>query len=125
MQQRRDTAANWTSNNPVLAAGEIGFETDTLKTKVGNGSSAWTSLSYIGTSTGLTTTVSSTTPVVLTATSNYYQRTTGSSTQTYTLPVATTLTNGTTFIFDVDTTQQVTINDSTSSLVDKIGRAHV
>jgi hypothetical protein len=29
-----------------LAAGEIGFETDTLKFKVGNGSSAWTALSY-------------------------------------------------------------------------------
>ena len=46
MQQRRDTAANWTSTNPTLAAGEIGIETDTYKFKVGNGSTAWTSLPY-------------------------------------------------------------------------------
>ena len=43
---RRDTAANWTSTNPTLSAGELGFETDTLKFKIGNGSSAWTALSY-------------------------------------------------------------------------------
>jgi hypothetical protein len=46
MQQRRDTAANWTSTNPTLAAGEMGLETDTYKFKVGNGSTAWTSLPY-------------------------------------------------------------------------------
>jgi hypothetical protein len=46
MQQRRGTAAQWTSANPVLAAGEIGFETDTNKFKVGNGSTAWASLTY-------------------------------------------------------------------------------
>jgi hypothetical protein len=43
---RRDTAANWTSGNPTLAAGEIAFETDTNKIKVGDGSTAWTSLDY-------------------------------------------------------------------------------
>jgi len=46
MQQRRGTAAQWTAANPVLAAGEIGFETDTNKFKMGNGTSAWTSLIY-------------------------------------------------------------------------------
>lgn len=46
IQVRRDTAANWTSVNPTLAAGEIGFETDTGKLKVGTGSTAWTSLLY-------------------------------------------------------------------------------
>jgi hypothetical protein len=46
IQVRRDTASNWTSTNPTLAAGEIGLETDTLKLKVGNGSAAWTSLAY-------------------------------------------------------------------------------
>lgn len=46
MQQRRGTAAQWTAANPTLAAGEIGFETDTNKFKVGNGSSAWSSLAY-------------------------------------------------------------------------------
>ena len=46
LQNRRDTAANWTANNPTLAAGEIGLETDTAKFKMGNGSTAWTSLAY-------------------------------------------------------------------------------
>ena len=46
LQQRRDTAANWTSANPTLAQGEIGFETDTKKFKIGDGSTAWTSLAY-------------------------------------------------------------------------------
>ena len=45
-QLRRDTAANWTSANSVLALGEPGVETDTLKVKVGDGSTAWNSLGY-------------------------------------------------------------------------------
>jgi len=44
---RRDTAANWTSTNSTLSAGEIGAETDTGKFKIGDGSTAWTSLAYI------------------------------------------------------------------------------
>jgi hypothetical protein len=43
---RRDPAASWTSENPVLSAGEVGLETDTGKIKIGNGSSTWTALSY-------------------------------------------------------------------------------
>jgi hypothetical protein len=46
MQQRRGTAAQWTAADPILAAGEIGFETDTGKFKIGNGSSIWSALSY-------------------------------------------------------------------------------
>ena len=46
MQQRRDTAANWTSANPTLLAGEIGIESDTNKIKLGNGGTSWTSLGY-------------------------------------------------------------------------------
>jgi hypothetical protein len=41
IQLRRDTAANWVSANPVLRAGEIGIETDTLKFKIGTGAT-WT-----------------------------------------------------------------------------------
>lgn len=48
IQTRRDTAANWTSVNPVLAAGEPGLETDTGKVKYGDGTTAWASLSYFG-----------------------------------------------------------------------------
>jgi len=47
-KQRRDTAANWTAENPTLLAGELGIESDTGKVKVGNGSTAWTSLGYLG-----------------------------------------------------------------------------
>lgn len=43
---RRGTAAQWTSTNPVLAAGEMGVESDTRKFKFGNGTSPWTSLAY-------------------------------------------------------------------------------
>jgi len=45
-KQRRDTAANWTAANPTLLAGEIGIESDTYKIKIGDGSTAWTSLGY-------------------------------------------------------------------------------
>ena len=43
---RRDSAADWTSVNPVLAEGEVGLETDTGLVKYGNGTSAWTALPY-------------------------------------------------------------------------------
>lgn len=46
IQVRRDSAADWTSANPTLASGEHGLETDTGKFKIGNGSTAWTSLAY-------------------------------------------------------------------------------
>ena len=46
IQFRRDTAAAWTAANPTLAAGELGLETDTTYYKIGNGSTAWTSLAY-------------------------------------------------------------------------------
>lgn len=48
IQFRRDTAANWTSNNPTLASGELGLETDTGQIKVGDGTTAWASLAYGG-----------------------------------------------------------------------------
>lgn len=46
IQIRRDTAANWTATNPTLADGEWGYESDTKKFKLGDGSTAWTSLGY-------------------------------------------------------------------------------
>ena len=53
MQQRRGLASQWASVNPVLAAGEIGFETDTSKFKMGNGTSTWSQLSYFANATEL------------------------------------------------------------------------
>lgn len=47
IELRNDTAANWTSANPVLGQGELGVETDTGKMKCGNGTTVWTSLSYL------------------------------------------------------------------------------
>jgi hypothetical protein len=46
IQVRRDTSANWTSLNPTLSSGEIGYETNTGKFKIGNGSSLWLDLDY-------------------------------------------------------------------------------
>lgn len=49
IQLRRDTAANWTAANPVLALAEPGLETDTNRIKYGDGVTAWNSLPYSGT----------------------------------------------------------------------------
>lgn len=46
IQIRRDTAANWTTVNPTMAQGEIGWETDSSRIKIGNGTTAWNSLAY-------------------------------------------------------------------------------
>jgi len=46
MQQRRGTAAQWTSADPVLNAGEIGWESDTNKFKIGDGTNHWVALDY-------------------------------------------------------------------------------
>ena len=53
---RRGTAAQWTAANPVLSAGEMGIETDTNRSKYGDGTTAWASLSYsVGDSSGVGT----------------------------------------------------------------------
>ena len=49
IQLRRDTAADWTSNNPTMAAGEFGWESDTNRFKIGTGTTAWNSLEYADT----------------------------------------------------------------------------
>ena len=46
IQFRRDTSANWASTNPVLAQGELALETDTLRYKIGDGTTAYNSLAY-------------------------------------------------------------------------------
>ena len=46
IQLRRGTASEWTAVNPTLAVGELVIETDTDKYKIGDGSTAWTSLGY-------------------------------------------------------------------------------
>jgi len=46
MQQRRGTATQWTTANPILNAGEIGFESDSNKFKIGDGTNHWADLDY-------------------------------------------------------------------------------
>ena len=48
IQLRRDTAANWSTNNPTPSAGEPCFEIDTGKLKIGDGITAYNSLPYQG-----------------------------------------------------------------------------
>jgi len=55
IQLRRDTAANWTSTDPVLAQGELGIESDTLNLKIGDGVTTWVSAPYYNT--GITSAV--------------------------------------------------------------------
>ena len=82
IQVRRGTASAWTSANPVLTAGEIGFVTDTGNIKIGDGSTAWNSLAYQFATIGGSETLTNktlTTPVISTI----------SNTGTLTLPTAT------------------------------------
>jgi hypothetical protein len=46
IKHRRDTKANWAFINPILDDGEPGVETDTNRTKIGNGTSTWNQLGY-------------------------------------------------------------------------------
>jgi hypothetical protein len=55
IQVRRDSAADWNVLNPTLSEGEIGYETDTGKFKIGNGSTLWSALDYFLDSSDLST----------------------------------------------------------------------
>ena len=46
IQIRRDSSTNWVSSNPVVAQGELAYETDTGLLKVGNGTADWENLGY-------------------------------------------------------------------------------
>ena len=48
IQLRRDTTTNWTNNNPTLANGEMGIDTDQSKFKIGDGGTAWNDLDFVG-----------------------------------------------------------------------------
>ena len=92
IQFRRDTAANWTSANPVLAHGEMGLETDTDTFKIGDGTTAWNSLAYGGLPgppgyrlLGIRT-VTGTTDTLTSADVGYLVRTTNSGATTITVP---------------------------------------
>ena len=48
IQIRRDTEANWGSENPVLADGEIGYDKTNNKFKIGNGVDVWDDIEFSG-----------------------------------------------------------------------------
>ncbi len=48
IQNRRGTADEWTAANPTLANGELGFESNTRRFKIGNGATPWNGLTYNG-----------------------------------------------------------------------------
>ena len=47
LQLRKGTASAWVAANPVLEVGEPGFESDTKKFKIGDGTTAWNQLRYV------------------------------------------------------------------------------
>jgi hypothetical protein len=57
MQQRRGTASQWTSANPVLGSGELGYETDTNQFKLGDGVATWMALPYHINATGVNSSI--------------------------------------------------------------------
>lgn len=61
LQLRNDTAANWTTNNPIMLKGEAGIEIDSspVKLKIGDGVKTWTELSYFNMSTADFVTIAS------------------------------------------------------------------
>lgn len=46
IQLRRDTAANWADINPVLQAGELGFDLTSTRLKLGDGVTPWNDLPW-------------------------------------------------------------------------------
>ena len=48
IMHRTDTSVNWTSKNPILYKGEIGYDTTEKKIKIGDGISTWDNLQYLG-----------------------------------------------------------------------------
>jgi hypothetical protein len=48
IQLRRGTSSEWSTVNPTLSSGEVGYEVDSGKFKIGNGSTLWSTLDYFG-----------------------------------------------------------------------------
>ena len=116
IQVRRDTAANFTTANTLLAQGEMGYETDTNRRKIGNGTVAWNSLYYLADNSYTTTaTVAGTTVLSVTSTTTQYF--TGTTTQTCQLPAVALLYLGQQFIVDNDSTGLITVTSSGANTI--------
>lgn len=70
IQLKRGDAGLWTSVNPVLKDGEPGFEDDTGRLKIGDGTTDWISLPYQGGGGGPTQTLNVTSDPTVTAAEN-------------------------------------------------------
>ena len=71
LQMRRGTTSEWTAANPTLANGEWGLDTTTSEYYIGNGSTAWTSLTAASLpSTAISTTVADAKGDILAATAD-------------------------------------------------------
>jgi hypothetical protein len=46
IQIRRGTTSQWSTTNPILASGEMGYDTDLKRMKIGDGVTAWNSLAF-------------------------------------------------------------------------------
>lgn len=46
IQSRRGSSAQWIAANPILADGEIGYDSTTKQIKIGDGTTAWNALAY-------------------------------------------------------------------------------
>lgn len=101
IQIRRGTAASATLSNPILAQGEIGYETDTVKFKIGDGTTAWNSLAYANTNaaelaaaiTALTTSIATKAPkdLVIACSDETTALTAGTAKVTFRMPYAMTV----------------------------------
>jgi hypothetical protein len=54
IQLRRDTEENWLKYNPILLEGEVGYEIDTRRRKIGDGICAYSDLPYVESSIAIT-----------------------------------------------------------------------
>jgi len=114
---RAGTAAAWTSANPTLAASEPGFETDTRKLKIGDGSTAWTSLAYAVGSGGP---VTKTADFTIATTENWLINNKSAATCTVTFPAASSWTGR---VIYIKTIQAQTVVSASSNIVPLIGGA--
>ena len=104
----------------VISATGLTGVVPTANGGTGVASSVSTIAAFNNSAPGYTTVTAAGTTTTLTAASTYFQKINGSTTQTFQLPDATTLLNGTAFVFDNDSTGNVTINDNSATLVSTV-----
>jgi hypothetical protein len=106
------------SGSPVTGSGTLALTYSGTALPLANGGTGATSApAAMANLMGFTTTVTSATPVVLTNTSSYYQVFTGSTAQTVTLPVTSTLALGWSFHICNNSSAVITVNSSGGNLV--------